>query len=634
MGDIQHARLVLGPQIERRGKLVLGDDGGGVPALPDVLIAGAPTLPGLCVRAGLLRCAVAVAATAALPGMGVRAGGLGYLSNTQRPTVAAAGAAWQVAAAGDGAQARPTHQATAARPAAAQARWQRGRDGAAQVVHPLPGVLAALALPGVAPWRAAQARHEGAAWLHQQALRTALAHLATWQEGQRRHMPVGFGHQDANRLPRAWAAAPWQAGHALRLGYMGHHQAALALHRPGRAPWQEGVPPPAGMSVRPVTPPKPPCYDPATLGRIVFTALADGTGRVVFVCERSTSPEQGVVVPVRRVYIVLNTITLTRVDNGAPLHARGFSASLDVDSWTWQWSAALHESAEPHLARQANGRPPEVLASVNGQPLRLVVERVQRDERFLPQVRFNVSGRGRAAVLASPWAPVLQHGGQATQRTAEQLAAEVLTINNVGIGWGIDWQLPAWTVPAGLWTFSGSYMEALADIASAVGAAIQPHPTDAVLRVMARYPRPPWEWDQLAPDYLLPRDAVQTLGTEFVDKPAYNGVFVGGTQAGGFGPVVRGGTVGDVLAPQATHVLITDPVAQRLRGTAVLADTGRQRRVSLSMQVLPETGLIVPGKLVQVGSGAGAMLGMVRATAIEWARPRLRQNIELEVHEL
>lgn len=633
MGDIQHARLVLGPQIERRGKLVLGDDGGGAPTLPDVLIAGAPTLPGLGVRAGLLRCAVAVAATAALPGLGVRAGGLRYKSNTQRPTVAAAGTAWQVAAAGDGAQARPAHQSTAARPAAAQTRWQRGTDGAAQVAHPLPAVLAAQPLQGVAPWQAAQGCQQGAAWPHQQALSMALARLAGWQEGLPSHVPVGFGHQDGSRLPRAWRAAPWQAGHVLRLGYQGCHQSALALHRRWRAPWQEGMPPPAGVSLRPVTPPKPPCYDPATLGRIVFTALADGSGRVVFVCGRA-APAWGVAVPVRRVYIVLNNITLVRVDDGAPLHALGFSAALDVDSWTWQWSAVLHESAGPHLARGADGMPPEVLASINGQPLRLVVERVQRDGRFLPQVRYSVSGRGRAAVLASPWAPVLQHGGQVTQRTAEQLAAEVLTINNVGIGWGIDWQLPAWTVPAGLWTFSGSYMDALGDIASAVGATIQPHPTDAVLRMLARYPRPPWEWDQVAPDYLLPRDAVQALGTEFFDKPAYTGVFVGGTQAGGFGPVVRGGTVGDVLAPQATHVLITDPVAQRLRGTAVLSDTGRQRRVSLSMQVLPETGLIVPGKLVQVGSGAQAMLGMVRATAIEWARPRLRQNIELEVHDL
>lgn len=91
--------------------------------------------------------------------------------------------------------------------------------------------------------------------------------------------------------------------------------------------------------------------------------------------------------------------------------------------------------------------------------------------------------------------------------------------------------------------------------------------------------------------------------------------------------------MGEALAPQCTHPLITDATAQRLRGLAELSDTGRQRRVQLSMQVLPETGLIEPGKLVQVGAGASAYRGLVRATAIEWAMPRLRQNIQLEVHE-
>ena len=58
--------------------------------------------------------------------------------------------------------------------------------------------------------------------------------------------------------------------------------------------------------------------------------------------------------------------------------------------------------------------------------------------------------------------------------------------------------------------------------------------------------------------------------------------------------------------------------AQRLRGLAELADTGKQRRVSLSMQVLPETGLIVPGKLLQIGGDATTGRGLVVAKVEGW----------------
>lgn len=131
----------------------------------------------------------------------------------------------------------------------------------------------------------------------------------------------------------------------------------------------------------------------------------------------------------------------------------------------------------------------------------------------------------------------------------------------------------------------------------------------------------------------MTRCAGKTKVSRETSPLAYNGIYVGGVQAGVFGPVTRAGSVGDLQAPTATHALITDATAHRMRGIAELSDTGKQRRVSLSLQVHPITGLILPGKMVQVGSGTGAMRGIVRGTSVEWGSPRLRQNIELEVHE-
>ena len=608
------ARIILGPLADGGARLVLGADAG-PPAQNPVLIAGNTAFPAMSVRAGTLR----------------------YQSAAQRPVTALASAPWQVAEQTGGVGIAASYQDSPELLHGAQAVWQDAAPHVAHVAHPLPKVLHAASLLTRAGHQDAAPLGLGTHFAHQDASPLPLAVQGYFAQALPAHRATGFAHQDGRRTHRQ-ASALWQKARALGLLRQGWFQNGRPWPLPIHASHQDGVPPSPGISPRPPDPPGPgPCYDPATLARIVLDGLADGGARIVLVCNRGgPGPEPGgepVVVPIRKVYIVINHITLTRVDSGAPLHALSFSASLDVDSWTWQWSASLHSSAADHLGRETDGSPPAVLATINGVPLRLVIERISLNEQFLPQVRYSVSGRGRAAVLAAPWAPVLQHGGQATARTAEQLANEVLQINGVSIGWGIDWQMPEWTVPPGLWSSSGAYIDALSEIATAVGATIQPHPTDAVLRIMPRYPRAPWEWGELTPDFVIPAAAAQQISTEFLDKPAYNGVYVGGTQVGVFGPVVRTGTVGDVLAPQVTHPLITDATAQRLRGLAVLSDTGKQRRVQLSMQVLPETGLIQPGKLVQIGTGASAYRGLVRSTAVEWAMPRLRQNIELEVHE-
>lgn len=648
------------PRIPSPGpvNLVFGDTGGDAPTpgIPDATLSSTAQLSGLrariAVRVGALlsgsgqvsglRARVAVRVGAVLAGSGQISGlriaiAARYDTDTQRPTVGQAASAWAHASAQQGTVGF-AHQGATPAPTGWAAPWQHAQDASAPVQHPLPSVLVPAVQHLQAPHQNASSLHGATGFAHQQAAPVLLAQVGKFEGARPVHDATGFAHQDGTKTHGRFAAR-WQGATPHRIFRRALQQKGLSwlLHRAGR--YQEAVPPPPGKSRLPEKPKPPPCYEPGLPVELLFADPHDASQPVllVFRCDKDEpGPGPGgepVVVPIRKVYIVINNITLTRVDNGAPLHALSFSASLDVDSWTWQWSASLHSSAADHLGRETDGSPPAVLATINGVPLRLVIERISLNEQFLPQVRYSVSGRGRAAVLSAPWAPVLQHGGQATARTAEQLANEVLQINGVSIGWGIDWQMPEWTVPPGLWSSSGAYIDALSDIATAVGATIQPHPTDAVLRIMPRYPRAPWEWGDLTPDIVIPAAAAQQISTEFMDKPAYNGVYVGGTQAGVFGPVVRTGTVGDVLAPQVTHPLITDATAQRLRGLAVLSDTGKQRRVQLSMQVLPETGLIQPGKLVQIGTGASAYRGLVRSTAVEWAMPRLRQNIELEIHE-
>lgn len=345
-------------------------------------------------------------------------------------------------------------------------------------------------------------------------------------------------------------------------------------------------------------------------------------------------PGQTIIITARRAYIVQNSITLTRLDTGAELQAHSFGMTLDYQSWTWSWQASLHHTAAAHLGRDSQGDPADLLATVNGVQFRLRLERVARDRRHLPQERYSVSGKGRAAILDAPWAPQMQFGNPLAEYTAQQLAVNALTINGVGIGWGVDWQLEDWLVPAGAWALQGSYIAAINDIAQAAGGYVQPHNTDAVLRILHKYPTAPWEWGTVTPDFEIPAALAEVESTEFIDKPIYNRVFVGGQGAGVFGPLTRAATPGDKIAPQATHPLITVAAAWRQRGRAELSDVGKQERIRISLPVLAETGVITPGQFVRYRTGPQqTTTGIVRGTAIDWQRPRLRQTLEIEAHE-
>jgi hypothetical protein len=490
----------------------------------------------------------------------------------------------------------------------AETTWGQAQTGSQQIAALWAQATVARMLRALA-WGVTQALGSRTACVWSQAEYTRHRAPLSWQQGASQTHMVGAPWQPAARADRV-LSAPWGIAQALQTSRSG----------------------PAYVRAATSAQPTP---GPVVSLRFCALAYAGGPGDVAIVfgvdpCQSLLPGDAGSTVPIRKVYIVLNSITLHRVDTGAELHAHSFSMSLDHQSWTWSWQASLHEDAAAHLGRDGQGDPAEVVANVNGTPFRLRLVSIARDRRFSP-TRWSVSGQGKAAILAAPWAPQLSFGNPDNARTAQQLAADALTINGVGIGWAVDWGLDDWQVPAGAWALQGSYIDAINDIASSVGGYVQPHATASVLRILPRYPAPPWAWGSITPDFEIPEDAAEVEGTQYVDRPAYNRVFVGGVGAGVFGPFTRTGTAGNIIAPQATHPLITDAPAHRQRGIAALSDTGRQEHITLNMQVLPETGVIVPGQFVRYLSPS-PKLGIVRSTSIVWSRPKLRQTIKLETH--
>ena len=332
------------------------------------------------------------------------------------------------------------------------------------------------------------------------------------------------------------------------------------------------------LSVPPASPAFDPCYLPDS--RLLFDAAWSSDPGLIFIYERHVTPVQSgqtvvtVVVPIRRIYMVLNSASLRRVDGNIALPTFSMTLGLDADSWTWSFSASLPGKALSELESASSNAPVEVEALINGVAFRALVESIDRSREF-DKSDLRITGRGKTALLNAPYSPIRTFTNTQA-RNAQQIMGDVLTFNGVPLGWEVQWGLVDWLVPSGVFSHQGFYIGALNKVAGAAGGYVQqPHASSQTIKVLPRYPKAPWELDSVVPDFQLPSDVTSHESLRWLEKPAYNRVFVSGQGVGVLGQVTRGGTTGDVLAPMVVDSLITQAVAARQRGIGVLADTGR-----------------------------------------------------------
>lgn len=447
-----------------------------------------------------------------------------------------------------------------------------------------------------------------------------------WQDARGVRAETGFRHQDATRH-RTGGAWDHQKATPVQSHRSAYFKKGTFVERGWTGRYQPGMRPPPGVSA--IIPPTPePCCD--VTPHLLFQQ-GPANSHLIFICDRDLNPPgptpgETVIVPVRRVYIVLNNATLRRVDGNVEIPTLSMSLSLDRDSWTWGFSAAIPEVARSIIMPDSSGDKVVVEATINGTAYRMLVETIGR-ERSFGQTAVRIGGRGLSAQLDAPYAPT-QSWTNGTARTAQQLMGDVLTLNGVPLDWTVNFGLTDWTVPTGVFTHQGTYISALSAIAGAAGGYLQPHANLQQLQVLPNYPSGPWDWAGVTPDFEIPTAVATRDGVEWKDLPVYNRVFVSGQQAGVLGQITRAGTAGDLIAPMIVDPLITHADAARQRGIGSLAQCGRQMMVSLRMPVLSETGIITPGKFIDYDG----QIGLSRAVSVDVSMPEIFQTITVETY--
>ena len=611
------------------GRLVFGDGDAGT-VTPDAQVSVDAGFAGEGSAAVQLAVAVAASVDAGFAGDFGGGGELRWDANVSRGGLRhELGARWQlgvpvaVGMRSGWQQAVPLHVGSLA-------RWQEAAPRRAGIVQ---GWRESDRLRGAAlarwqqgdPRRAAVALH----WQETERLRGAL--LGRWQQGGLRRAGVATYWQEMLRL-RAAVATHWQDGRPAR-------EAVASSWQPGRPVrvhllprWQEARRPPAGVSHLPPPPPvRPPCYDPARLGLLVFDTPYTGDGRLVFVCHRAgpgPDPEPPrFVIPLLRVYMAVHSISAVLLPSLERVKLDNVSITSDDDGYAWHLSA----SGPMHLMDQlapVGGTPARVRVTIDGIQWVFAIEPPERSRRF-GERQAQVRGSSVTALLGAPHMPE-RSWTSTVALTAQQIVAAALEFTGVTVDWGLS----DWLVPAEAWSHQGSPLSVAQRVAEAAGAVLRSHRTDATLAFAPKYPHMPWAWPAAVPNVQMPGQIITQDTLQHIAAAQFNAVYVAGTTAGGvLGHVVRTGSAGDVLAPQITDPLITHEVAARQRGSAVLAAAAITKRQPITVPLLTggtNPGLILPGYLIEVAEPGETWRGLVRGITITAGMPTVRQALSVE----
>jgi hypothetical protein len=317
-----------------------------------------------------------------------------------------------------------------------------------------------------------------------------------------------------------------------------------------------------------------------------------------------------------------NLATLKLLGSQQPLAVASLEISIDRDAWCWSFSANLLRSADLALLRPVNGVPVAVEIELNSWRWRFVVEDLSRQARF-GQEGGSVRGRSLSASLAAPYST--GRSAPCGAGTAQQLALAELENK----GWTLTWQGADWLIPAGAISWNDqAAMSIISRLAEAAGACVQSHPWQAALTVAPWYSLPPWQWSSVTPAAIIPPAMIEQMAWSFEPRAGYNGVWVRGEQVGVNALVRRTGTDGSHAAPAIVDPLTTAIEAATARGRRVLADAISRERVTLTVPLLANPGLLTPGTLLEVAE-ENPWRGMVTRCQVRAQRPDIWQTLEV-----
>ena len=222
------------------------------------------------------------------------------------------------------------------------------------------------------------------------------------------------------------------------------------------------------------------------------------------------------------------------------------------------------------------------------------------------------------ALLTDPHAAVRTYT-QPAQMTSVQLIAEELS-RVTTTAFEVEWQnlvgQNGWILPNGTFSYTGlTPIKAIQEIVSPVGGIVMSHPALPILYVKPRVPFGHWE----TPDIKLsvPENILIDDGTEWVQTPHANGVWVYSGSVDLAAKVDRDGTIGEKLAEPINSRVLTDATSLREAGRARLITSNPNETTSWSSAFHQELGIPPLAEVLEMTSETSTWWGTVDSIALD-----------------
>jgi len=331
-------------------------------------------------------------------------------------------------------------------------------------------------------------------------------------------------------------------------------------------------------------------------------------------------------IPNRNWWYILNSLSVTRLDNGEEINVLDGNYSTDRSCWCWSYSLTVPASEIGKL-EPINGQPVILKISVNGNEHQMLLENRRRSRKFA-QDTYTLIGRSQTALLAAPTAP-LRSFLQENDRTSVQLCQAEL--DRVFSDTVLNWQLIdalGWIVERECLSYSNlAPIDAIKIVVESGGGFIYSEKGSNTLTIKPLYKKTFWDVLSIAEyDRLLPESAVVSQSTDYQIYPDYNGITLTNDRKALVAQVKRTGTSADTLLQPENNPLFNH-VSMGAYGKAKLARAGMVETHTYSMPISPEVGECVPGEVLAFNA---EWWGIVDSVSVSFSHALVNQTVKVE----
>ncbi|WP_227509204.1 hypothetical protein [Acinetobacter johnsonii] len=363
----------------------------------------------------------------------------------------------------------------------------------------------------------------------------------------------------------------------------------------------------------------------------------EGTGDLNFVCLCHEVDSHDVVlnfgaddcipgIPNRNWWYILNSLSVTRLDNGEEINVLDGNYSTDRSCWCWSYSLTVPASEIGKL-EPINGQPVILKIIVNGTEHQMLLENRRRSRKFA-QDTYTLIGRSQTALLAAPTAP-LRSFLQENERTSVQLCQAELdrVFSNTVLNWQLIDAL-GWIVERECLSYSNlAPIDAIKMVVESGGGFIYSEKGSNTLTIKPLYKKTFWDVLSIAEyDRLLPVSAVVSQSTDYQIYPDYNGITLTNDRKALVAQVKRTGTSADTLLQPENNPLFNH-VSMGAYGKAKLAKAGMVETHTYSMPISPEVGECVPGEVLAFNT---EWWGIVDSVSVSFSHALVNQTVKVE----